>query len=71
MCNYILSGNSFGQDVHSWGYEYDVHLNEFEDIARINKDSRILDVAAGTGLIGQKVQKYTTGLLCTKVLFKC
>ena len=38
------------------GYKLDKHLDEFEDFVRISKDSRILDVAAGTGLIGQKVK---------------
>ena len=45
---------TFAQDVTSWGYKLDKHLDEFEDFVPINKDSRILDVAAGTGLIGQK-----------------
>ena len=37
------------------GYNMDKHLDEFEDFVRISKDARILDVAAGTGLSGQKV----------------
>ena len=36
----------------------DKHLDEFEDFIRIDKDSRILDVAAGTGIIGQKVNSH-------------
>ena len=39
----------------SYGYVLDKHLDEFEDFVRISKDSNILDVAAGTGLIGQRV----------------
>ena len=38
------------------GYKLDKHYDEMEDFLRINKDSRILDVAAGTGLSGQKVK---------------
>ena len=41
--------------MSTWGYYLDKHLDEFEDIIKINKDARILDVAAGTGLVGQKV----------------
>ena len=44
------------QDLITWGYQLDKHFDEFEDFVRISKDSRILDVAAGTGLIGQKVK---------------
>ena len=39
----------------TWGYYLDKHLDEFEDVARLNKHSKILDVAAGTGMVGQKV----------------
>ena len=39
----------------SFGYYLDKHLDEFEDFVRIRKDSKILDVAAGTGFIGEKV----------------
>ena len=39
------------------GYKLDKHYDEMEDFLRINKDSRILDVAAGTGLSGQKVMR--------------
>ena len=38
-----------------WGYKLDKHLDEFEEFVRIDKNSRILDVAAGTGMAGQKV----------------
>ena len=41
--------------MESWGYYLDKHLDDFEDFVGISKDSRILDVAAGTGLGGQKV----------------
>ena len=41
----------------TWGYQLDKHMDEFEDFVRVRKDSRILDVAAGTGFIGQKVSK--------------
>ena len=43
------------QDVSVWGYHLDKHLDEFEQFVKIDKDSRILDVAAGTGMVGQKV----------------
>ena len=43
------------QDVSVWGYHLDKHLDEFEQFVKIGKDSRILDVAAGTGMVGQKV----------------
>ena len=36
----------------------DKHLDELEDLIKISKDARILDVAAGTGLIGQQVTLY-------------
>ena len=39
----------------TWGYHLDKHLDEFEDTSRINKEARILDVAAGTGMVGEKV----------------
>ena len=43
------------QDVSVWGYHLDKHRDEFEQFVKIGKDSRILDVAAGTGMVGQKV----------------
>ena len=43
------------QDVSVWGYHLDKYLDEFEQFVKIGKDSRILDVAAGTGMVGQKV----------------
>ncbi len=43
------------QDLEQWGYHLDKHLDEFEDFVRIQKDARILDLAAGTGLVGGKV----------------
>ena len=33
----------------------DKHIDEFLDFVRIDKDAKILDVAAGTGFAGQKV----------------
>ena len=42
------------QDVSVWGYHLDKHLDEFEQFVKIGKDSRILDVAAGTGMVGQR-----------------
>ena len=44
------------QDMPTWGYKLDKHLDEFEDFVRIDKNSRILDVTAGTGMVGQKVK---------------
>ena len=41
--------------MYTWGYHLDKHLDEFEDTLRISKDAKILDVAAGTGIIGDKV----------------
>ena len=39
----------------AFNYRFEKHLREFEDFVRIGKDSRILDVAAGTGFIGKQV----------------
>ena len=50
-----MSCLSWLQDVSSWGYYLDKHIDDFEDFVRINKDAKILDVAAGTGLVGEKV----------------
>ena len=47
----------------SYGYHLDKHLDEFEDFVRIRKDSKILDVAAGTGIIGRKVKQEANDLL--------
>ena len=42
-----------------WGYYLDKHLDEFEEFVRMDKDSKILDVAAGTGVVGQKVDLHS------------
>ncbi len=39
-----------------WGYTIDKHLDEFEDMTRLPKDARILDLAAGTGIVGEIVR---------------
>ena len=56
------------QDVSVWGYHLDKHLDEFEQFVKIGKDSRILDVAAGTGMVGQKVHILTniSGIIIKK-----
>ena len=41
--------------MESWGCKLDKLMDEFLDFVRVDKDSRMLDVAAGTGKIGQKV----------------
>ena len=48
----------------------DKHLDEFENFVRINRDSTILDLAAGTGLIGQKVNIVHNMSVGASVLFK-
>ena len=48
----------------------DKHLDEFENFVRINKDSTILDLAAGTGLVGQKVNIVHNMSVGASVLFK-
>ena len=47
--------------MNSWGYKLDVHLDEMENIVHSgnktrNRTIRILDVAAGTGTVAQKVK---------------
>ena len=46
--------------MNSWGYRLDVHLDEMENIVHSENEKRdrtirILDVASGTGTVGQKV----------------
>ena len=48
------------------GYHLDSHLDEFEQFVKIDKDSKILDVAAGTGMVGQKVWGYFCLISLTK-----
>ena len=50
--------------MESWGYRLDVHLDELEDIVHSEQETRdrtirILDVAAGTGTVGQKVRNFS------------
>ena len=51
------------QDMPTWGYKLDKHLDEFVNFVRIDKNSRILDVTAGTGMVGQKVKISTAVLI--------